>query len=41
LAKILEAKEALEQAARQKAQDHVDAMEAEGRDHRTNPEEAV
>jgi hypothetical protein len=28
-------------AARQKAQDHVDKMEAEGRKHRTNPDEAV
>lgn len=41
LAKILEAKAALEEAARQKAQDHVDQMEAEGRDHRTDPNEAV
>ena len=41
LAKILEAKEALEEAARQKAQDHADRMEAEGRRHRTNPDEAV
>ncbi|MFT5092339.1 MAG: hypothetical protein ACI93T_001158 [Porticoccaceae bacterium] len=41
LAKILQAKEALEEAARQKAQDHVDRMEAEGRKHRTNPDEAV
>jgi transposase len=41
LAKILEAKEALEETARQKAQDHVDKMEAEGRRHRTNPDEAV
>ena len=41
LAKILEAKAALEAAARQKAQDHVDKMEAEGRQHRTNPDEAV
>lgn len=41
LAKILEAKEALEKAARRKAQDHVDKMEAEGRNHRTNPDEAV
>lgn len=40
-AKILEAKAALEEAARQKAQNHVDKMEAEGRNHRTNPEEAV
>ncbi|MDA0591397.1 MAG: transposase, partial [Planctomycetota bacterium] len=37
LKKILEAKAALEEAARQKAQDHVDKMEAEGRNHRTNP----
>jgi hypothetical protein len=41
LAKILEAKKALEEAARQKAQDHVDKMEAEGRNHRTNPDAAV
>ena len=41
LAKILEAKAALEEAARAKAQAHVDAMEAEGREHRTNPDEAV
>ena len=41
LAEILAAKEALEEAARQKAQDHVDKMEAEGRRHRTNPDEAV
>lgn len=41
LAKILEAKATLEEAARQKAQDHVDQMEAEGRNHRTNPDEAV
>ena len=41
LATILAAKEALEEAARQKAQDHVDKMEAEGRRHRTNPDEAV
>ena len=40
-AKILEAKAALEEAARQKAQDHVDKMEAEGRNHRTNPDQAV
>lgn len=32
---------ALEEAARQKAQDHVDRMEAEGRKHRTNPDEAI
>jgi hypothetical protein len=41
LAKILEAKAALEEAARRKAQDHVDKMEAEGRQHRTNPDDAV
>ena len=41
LAKILEAKAALEAAARQKAQDHVDKMEAEGRNHRTNSDAAV
>jgi transposase len=41
LAKILGAKAALEEAARQMAQDHVDKMEAEGRNHRTNPDEAV
>jgi len=41
LKEILEAKAALEEAARQKAQDHVDQMEAEGRKHRTNPDEAV
>jgi transposase len=41
LAKILEAKAALEEAARQKAQGHVDQMEAEGRKHRTNPDESV
>ena len=40
-AKILEAKKALEEAARQKAQDHVDKMESEGRNHRTNPDVAV
>ena len=37
LAKIREAREALEQAARQKAEDHVAKMEAEGRNHRTDP----
>lgn len=41
LAKILQAKQALEDAAQQKAQDHVDKMEAEGRNHRTKPEDAV
>jgi hypothetical protein len=39
LAKILEAKAALEEAARAKA--HVDEMEAAGRNHRTNPDEVV
>jgi transposase len=41
LAKIREAREALEEAARQKAKEHVAKMEAEGRHHRTDPEEAV
>jgi transposase len=41
LAKILEAKAALEEAARQKALAHVAKMEAEGRNHRTNPDDAV
>lgn len=41
LAKIIEAKASLEEAARQKARDHVEQMEAEGRTHRTNPDEAV
>ena len=41
LKRIQEAKAALEEAARQKAQDQVDAMEAEGRKHRTNTDEAV
>ena len=41
LAKILEAKKALEEAARRKAQNHVDKMEAVGRQHRTNPDDAV
>jgi len=41
LAKIQEAKKALEEAAHRKAQDHVDKMEAEGRNHRTNPDDAV
>ncbi len=39
LAKILEAKAAVEEAARQKALAHVDQMEAEGRNHRTKPDE--
>ncbi len=41
LAKILEAKAALEEAARAKAQAHADKMEAEGRNHRTKPDEAI
>ena len=41
LAKIKEAKAALEEAARQQAQDHVDKLEAEVREHRTKPDEAV
>ena len=41
LAKIREAREALEKAATQKAKDHVAKMEAEGRNHRTNVDEAV
>ena len=41
LAKIFEARAALEEAARQNAQDHVEKMETEGRKHRTNPDEAV
>lgn len=41
VAKILAAKQALEEEARQKAQNHVDKMEAEGRKHRTNPDEVV
>jgi transposase len=41
LAKIQEAKKTLEEAAHRKAQDHVDKMEAEGRNHRTNPDDAV
>ena len=41
LKKILEAKKALEEAARKKAQDHVDQMEAEGRNHRTKPDETA
>ncbi len=41
LAKILEAKPALEEAARQKASDHVGDREVEGRRHRTNPDAAV
>lgn len=41
LAKIREAREALEEAAREKAAAHVAKMEAEGRKHRTDPEKAV
>ena len=41
LAKIREARETLEEAARQKAADHVARMEAEGRNHRTDPDKAV
>ena len=41
LAKIREARKALEEAARQKAEDHVAKMEAEGRNHRTDPAKAV
>lgn len=41
LKKIREAREALEAAAKQKAKDHVKKMEAEGRQHRTDPEKAV
>ena len=41
LEKIREAREALEAAAKQKAEDHIAKMEAEGRNHRTDPEQAV
>ncbi len=41
LKKIEEAKAALEERAREKAAAHAAKMEAEGRDHRTNPDEAV
>ena len=41
LAKIWEAREALEAAARQKAAEHAAKMEAEGREHRTDPDKAV
>ena len=41
LAKIREARKALEEAARQKARDHVAKMEAEARNHRTDPAKAV
>ncbi len=40
LARILEAKAALEEVARQKAQEHVDRMEAEGRKHHADPDES-
>ena len=41
LKKIEEAKAALEERAREKAAAHAAKMEAEGRDHRTKPDEAV
>jgi transposase len=41
LEKIREARAALEEAARQKAADHVAKMESEGRQHRTDPDQAV
>jgi hypothetical protein len=41
LKKIEQAKTALEKQAREKAEAHVAKMEAEGRQHRTNVEEAV
>jgi len=41
LQKIEEAKAALEEQAREKAAAHVAQMEAEGRNHRTNPDDAV
>ena len=41
LAKILAAKAALEEAARQQARDHVEPREAEGRHPRTHPDDAV
>lgn len=41
LQKIREAREALEKAARQKAADHAAKMESEGRQHRTDPDQAV
>lgn len=41
LKKIKEAKAALEEQARAKAAAHVAQMESEGRQHRTNPDEAV
>ena len=41
MAKILAAKAALEEAARQQARDHVEPREAEGRHPRTHPDDAV
>jgi len=41
LKKIKEARAALEEQAKQKAQEHVDRMEAEGRQPRTDPDKAV
>jgi transposase len=41
LKKIREAREALEQQARDKAAKHVEQMESEGRNHRTDPDAAV
>jgi transposase len=41
LAAIQEAKAALEEQARQKAAEHAEQMESEGRNHRTNPDDAV
>lgn len=41
LKKIREAREALEQQAREKAARHVEQMESEGRNHRTDPDAAV
>ena len=41
LEKIREAREALEAAAKQKAEDHIAKMETEGRNHRTDAEQAV
>ena len=41
MAKILAAKAALEEAARQQARDHVEQRAAEGRNPRTHPDDAV
>lgn len=41
LQKIREAREALTQQARENAATHVEQMESEGRNHRTDPEAAV